>query len=181
MTRPRIFPVTTGRYTLMPGLSQAGALALLVLVSGCHSRAQTQGASAASGASQTSAPAEKSTPGACELVTQAEMSSILGSPVVAAEHGSNKCIYTAASGISPYVEFSVDLGDGEAAMGATRMMATKEPGIADPYEGVGDEAASVGPALMIRTGEDLVTLVFSGVEDVPDKARRIFDTAKARM
>jgi hypothetical protein len=34
---------------------------------------------------------------------------------------------------------------------------------------------------MIRTGEDLVSIVFSGVEDAPSKAKRIFDTAKARM
>jgi hypothetical protein len=34
---------------------------------------------------------------------------------------------------------------------------------------------------MIRTGEDLVTIVFSGVDDAVPKARRIFETVKARM
>jgi hypothetical protein len=34
---------------------------------------------------------------------------------------------------------------------------------------------------MIRSGEDLITLVFSGVDDLPGKARRIYDTVKARM
>ncbi|HEV2734445.1 MAG TPA: hypothetical protein VGV85_06380, partial [Longimicrobiaceae bacterium] len=56
-----------------------------------------------------------------------------------------------------------------------------EPGIADPYAGIGDQAASVGPTLMIRTGEDLVNIVFSGVTDAPAAAKRIFETAHARM
>jgi hypothetical protein len=61
------------------------------------------------------------------------------------------------------------------------MAAQAEPGLANPYEGLGDQAAAVGPALMIRAGEDLVMLVFSGVDDAPSKAKRIFETAKARM
>jgi hypothetical protein len=31
---------------------------------------------------------------------------------------------------------------------------------------------------MIRTGEDLIKLVFSGVDDAPAKARKIFQMAK---
>ena len=61
------------------------------------------------------------------------------------------------------------------------MLNKHEPGITSPYDGLGDQAIAVGPALMIRTGEDLVTITFSGVDDVPAKARRIFDTAKGRM
>jgi len=122
---------------------------------------------------------------ACALVTQAEMSAIVGAAVVAEtndrSNGKTGCIYKAASGISPYVEFSVDWGSGEAAMMATGMMGKQEPGLTSPYAGIGDQAAAVGPALMIRTGEDLVTIVFSGVDDVPAKAKRIFPTAKARM
>jgi hypothetical protein len=56
-----------------------------------------------------------------------------------------------------------------------------EPGLASPYDGIGDQAAAVGPALMIRTGEDLVTIVFGGVSDAPASAKKIFDTAKPRM
>ncbi len=44
-----------------------------------------------------------------------------------------------------------------------------------------ERRSTVGTALMIRTGDDLVTIVFSGVADAPAKAKRIFDTAKARM
>jgi len=34
---------------------------------------------------------------------------------------------------------------------------------------------------MIRTGDDLVTNVLPGVSGAPAKAKRIFETAKARM
>jgi hypothetical protein len=131
------------------------------------------------------APEAKARPLACALVTGAEMSAILGSPVVAApnDRSSNKteCIYSAADGVSPYVELSVAWGDGEAAMTAMGEMGKVEPGIADPYAGIGDQAASIGPTLMIRTGEDLMNIVFSGVTDAPAAAKRIFDTAHPRM
>ena len=48
-------------------------------------------------------------------------------------------------------------------------------------DGIGDQAIAVGPALMIKTGDDLVKLIFTGVDDAPVKAKKIFDTAKARM
>jgi hypothetical protein len=66
-------------------------------------------------------------------------------------------------------------------MTAAGMMNQHEAGIASPYEGIGDQAVAVGPTLMIRTGEDLVQLVFSGVTDAPAAAKKIFDTAKPRM
>jgi hypothetical protein len=117
------------------------------------------------------------------LVTVAEMSAILGAPVVAevAKQFNGKCTYKATSGISPYVELSVDWGDGKIAMSAMGLVEKHEPGLTSPYDGIGDQAAAVGPALMIRTGEDLVTIVFSGVPDAPAKARRIFETVKPRM
>jgi hypothetical protein len=79
------------------------------------------------------------------------------------------------------VQLEIDWGDGEAAMGAFTMLNRNEPGIGSPYDGLGDEAVAIGPTLMIRTGEDLVKLVFSGVDAAPAKARRIFQTAKSRM
>jgi hypothetical protein len=122
-------------------------------------------------------------PVACSLVSEAEMSAILGAPVVTDPNlrSGTKCIYKATTGISPYVELSVDIGDAKVAMGAMGTMAKAEPGLTNPYDGIGDQAAAVGPALMIRTGDDLVTIVFSGVSDAPAKAKRIFDTAKSRM
>ena len=123
---------------------------------------------------------------ACDLVTPAEMSVILGSAVAGVEpnhksSGKTECIYRPAEGISPYVEFSVDWGDGEAAMKAMGAMAQAESGITNPYDGIGDQAAAVGPALMIRSGKDLITITFSGVDGAPAKAKKIFDTAKTRM
>jgi hypothetical protein len=66
-------------------------------------------------------------------------------------------------------------------MAGIGMATQQEPGLTSPYDGIGDQAVAVGPALMIRTGEDLVTILFSGVEDAPVAARKIFDTAKAKM
>jgi hypothetical protein len=119
------------------------------------------------------------------MVTAEEMSAILGAAVHAERNdrsnGKTECIYTPDGGISPYVELSVEWGSGEGAMMGAGMAAQIEPGLTNPYEGLGDQAIAVGPMLMIRTGEDLVSIVFSGVEDAPSKAKRIFDTAKARM
>jgi len=121
-------------------------------------------------------------PAACTLVTEAEMSAILGAPVVTDPNPrSNKCIYKATSGVGPDVELSVDKGDGKVAMAAIGSMGKAEPGITSPYDGIGDQAAAVGTGLMIRTGEDLVTIMFSGVADAPATAKRIFDIAKPRM
>lgn len=123
---------------------------------------------------------------ACNLVTGDEMSTILGKPVTAEgeERPSNDestCAYTFAGSLSPDVTFMLNRGAGEGAMAGVGMLAQKEPGIADPYEGLGDQAATVGPQLWIRTGDDLVTLTILGVDDVPTVAKRILETAQARM
>jgi len=130
-------------------------------------------------------PGSGAAPRACSLVTEAEMSAILGAAVVAEandrSNGKTECIYKPVSGVSPYVELSIDWGSGAAALAATEMMGRIEPGLTNPYEGLGDQAAAVGPMLMIRTGEDLVSIVFSGVSEAPAAAKKIFDTAKGRM
>lgn len=131
--------------------------------------------------SMTARAAARRTPDACTLVSDAEMSAILGTAVLAQATSRSKCIYKPASKSRPYVEFSVDWGDGKVAMSGIGMGEQHEPGITSPYDGLGDQAAAVGPALMIRTGEDLVTLVFSGVPNMPAVAKRIFETAKAKM
>jgi hypothetical protein len=56
-----------------------------------------------------------------------------------------------------------------------------EPGVADPYAGIGDQAVAMGPSVMIKTGEDLVTIQLSGIDDVPGTIKKIFNTAKPRM
>jgi len=55
------------------------------------------------------------------------------------------------------------------------------PGVTDPLAGVGDQAVMMGPAAMIRTGNDLVTIVLSGVESPIAKVRAIFSVAKPRI
>lgn len=122
---------------------------------------------------------------ACELVTAAEMSAILGSTVTAGandrSYGKTECIYTATVGISPYVELAVEWGEGRAAMQAAGAMEQHEPGIANDYEGFGDQAVAVGTTLMIRRGEDLITIVLSGIEDGPATAKKIFDSADSKL
>lgn len=124
-------------------------------------------------------------PAACELVTAAEMSALLGKAVSAGRNdkssGKTECIYMPTAGISPYVELAVEWGEGRAAMEAAGVMQQHEPGIADPYEGVGDQAVAVGTTLMIRRGEDLVTIVLSGIDDVPATAEKIFDSADSKL
>ncbi len=124
-------------------------------------------------------------PKACALVSAAEMSTIVDSTVQAEPHEGSvdktECIYKPADAVSPYVELTVEWGEGESAMSAMGAMAHAQPGITNPYAGIGDQAASVGTALMIRTGDDLVTITFSGVDQAPAKAKKIFDTAKAKM
>ena len=161
------------------------AAAALSVVSACNSSDSPTPAEKAAVVA-TEAPSEpKPRATACDLVTGAEMSAILGGKVLPKNNdhsnGKTECVYTAAEGISPYAELSVEWGSGEDAMVAAGMMNKREPGIADPYAGLGDQAVAVGPTLMIRSGEDLITLVFSGVDDVPARARKIYDTAKARM
>ena len=45
----------------------------------------------------------------------------------------------------------------------------------------GDQAAQMGPALMIATGEDLVTLITSGVDDLVPKAKAILALVKPKL
>lgn len=121
---------------------------------------------------------------ACNLVTAAEMSAILGATVAATPKDravKAECKYQATSGVSPYLEFTIDWGDAADAMRAVSVMARVKPGMTDPLAGIGDEAFVVGTALMIRSGDDLIQLVFSGVDDRVGKAAKIVALAQSRM
>ena len=170
----------------MPSIRQMISLTLPLLVGACSQKDKTVLNSrevAQTVAAQT--PPQRQSVTACAMVTAAEMSTILGTTVTAEPHegtvDQTECIYKPTSGISPYVDFTVVRGDGEVAMTASGFMAEKKPNMVNPYEGIGDQAFAVGPALMIRTGEDLVKLILSGVTDAPSKAKLIFNTAKPRM
>lgn len=174
-------------------IESAALVACVVLsmaMAGCSK--PTAAPSADTGAAATPTPAatdavaaETPKPLACDMVTATEMSAIVGGEVAAQPNegssGKTQCIYTAVNGISPYVELSVEWGEGELAMKAAGAMSQLEPGITSPYDGIGDQAISVGTGLMIRTGPDLMSITFSGVDNAPAAAKKIFDTAKARM
>jgi hypothetical protein len=134
-------------------------------------------------ASAESTKPERIIPKACALVSEAEMSAIMSAAVATEAIGDSTCIYRSTAEVGPIVELTVRWGEGAGAMRGMGMANQSEPGLASPYVGIGDEAAAVGTGLMIRTGEDLVTILFGGVSDVPapSAAKKIFDTAKPRM
>jgi outer membrane protein OmpA-like peptidoglycan-associated protein len=123
-------------------------------------------------------------PPACVMVTAAEMSSLVGTTLVAEGDrgsGTTTCRYKPADRSLPYVELEVDWGNGAVALTSVGMLSRLEPGIADRLAGLGDQASVIGPRLMIRTGEDLVSLTLMGVEDTVAAAKRIVALMRPRM
>ena len=121
---------------------------------------------------------------ACNLVTAEEMTAILGASVTATAKDravKAECIYQPSSGNSPRLDFTIDWGDGEVAMKAAAAMKRIKPSISDPLAGIGDEAIIVGPTLMVRSGDDFIQLVFSGVDDIVGKGAQIVALAQSRM
>jgi hypothetical protein len=169
------------RFKLLVAAATLGATLAALLCAGCAPK-KPGNVDAVPPAAKAVEPVKQAF--ACEMVTQSEMSAILGVAIEAKDTthsaGETACTYSAPSGF-PTVQMEVDWGDGEAAMGAFAMLNRNEPGIGSPYDGVGDQAVAIGPTLMIRTGEDLMKLVFSGVDDAPAKAKKIFQTAKPRL
>ncbi|MGH8796780.1 MAG: hypothetical protein ACREXI_06965 [Caldimonas sp.] len=138
------------------------------------------------------APDSKKRASACAIVTQAEMSAILGGAVVAAAGGndrppsSTECIYSSAVGPSPYAELEVDWGGGDPqVLGAAAGLAkgAAPVGAVDPLQGLGERAYKVtADQVFISTQGNLMMIRFPPrTGDVIAKARRIYETAKARM
>jgi hypothetical protein len=127
---------------------------------------------------------------ACELVTAAEMSTILGGAVTAAAGGnerppsSTECIYSSAGGSNRYAELEVDWGGGklQSFNSAAGMAGHAAPGSVDPLKGLGEGAYEVaGSQLFVSTGGNLMMIRFlPGAYDLK-KARQIYDAAKVRM
>ena len=118
------------------------------------------------------------------MVTAAEMSAIVGATVAAERdegNGTTTCRYKPTERSTPFVEVKVEWGGGSAAMSAAGILSRREPGIADPLAGIGDEASAMGPALWVRVGEDLLNLTLAGVEDDVAVATRIVTTMRPRM
>lgn len=138
------------------------------------------------------APDSKQHASACDMVTQAEMSAILGGAVVAAAGGndrppsSTECIYSSAAGPGPDAELEVDWDGGdpqvvEAAAGLTKGAAPA--GAVDPPHGLGERTYQVtADQVFISTQGNLMMIRFPPrTGDVIPKARRIYETAKGRM
>jgi len=128
---------------------------------------------------------------ACDMVTQSEMSAILGG-AVAATAGSRElppsktqCIYSSAAGSSANAELEVDWDDGNLqAMGtAAGLVNSVAAGAVDPLKGMGERAYLVTPWLVfISTQGNLMMIQFDpATKDVIPMARRIYETAKTRM
>ena len=156
------------------------SVALLLASSACSK----QQIAAEESPKATAAAEKNSSRAACALVTAAEMSAIVGTAVVAEGDGgggSTTCRYKPADRSMPYVELTIDWGSGRVAMASFGTLMRLEPGIANRFEGLGDQATAIGPALMIRTGDDLVNLTLMGVDDDVASAKRIVSLMRPRM
>jgi hypothetical protein len=138
------------------------------------------------------APDSKKRTKACEMVAQAEMSAILGGAVVAAAGGndrppsSTECIYSSAAVPSLYAELEVDWDGGDQqVLGVAAGLAkgAAPAGAVDPLQGLGERAYQVtADQVFISTQGNLMMIRFPPkTSDVIPKARRIYETAKARM
>ena len=165
-------------------LTLAGAF----ILSGCARHDSSNESAAAAAVSATAPVAAKVRGKACDMVTQAEMSAILGGAVtaVATEGGQSwtQCIYSPVTGTAPLeVELKVEWGAGPSLAPAAGLANTAAPiDAVDPLQGIGDHAVQVPGLVLIKVGEDLMTVQFVyGDTDLPGKARRIFETAKGRL
>ena len=125
-------------------------------------------------------------PAACELISAADMSAVLGSAVAAVADnrgGQTKCTYESAGGEigGPYAEVQLNWGDGVAGMQGAGAMQPQLGKVMSQLAGLGDQATSVGPMILIRRGSDLITLVISGVPDSTGKAKRIYGLLETRL
>jgi hypothetical protein len=142
-----------------------------------NNTAQPQADARITAASEPSAPRS-----ACDLLTAAEMSTALGGAVTQeASSRSDTCTYSSTQSSGPFAELKFTPGDGQAAMMASSFANRHEPGLADPLAGVGDQAVSIGPMVMIRRGEDLITLRVLGVDDTVKRIKLIYGAVNAKL
>jgi hypothetical protein len=125
-------------------------------------------------------------PTACELISGADMSAVLGSAVGAVADdrgGQTKCTYESAGDEigGAYAEVQLNWGDGVAGMKGAGAMEPQLGGVMGQLAGLGDQATSVGPMILIRRGSDLITLVISGVPDSTSAAKRIYGLLDTRL
>jgi hypothetical protein len=114
------------------------------------------------------------------------MSAVLGSEVTALADdrgGQTKCTYDVSGADigGVYAEVEVNWGDGIAGMKGVGAMEPHIGAAMSQLAGLGDQATAVGPMIMIRRGDDLITLVISGVPDSAAAAKRIYDLLDQRL
>ena len=176
-------------------------------ITGCSKQEATPaaGVPAAAADAPAAAPAAAQHASACDLITAAEMSAILGGSVQASAGGNERpptateCIYqsanasTTGSGLDevadpskPYAEVEVDWGGGDPeVLGASADLANGAATVdaANPLKGLGDRAYTVtADQVFISTHGNLMQIRFARrSEDAAAKARKIFETAQPRM
>ena len=153
-----------------------------LFLAGCSPPATSAVSNSAKAAAQQTQESKPLT--ACQLVTAAEMALLLGGPVTAqagTANGRTSCNYRAVNGSSPNAELTIDWGAGEGGMLGAGLANSQEPGLADPLVGLGERAVSMGPAIMIKRGDDLVTIMLSGVDDPMGSIRGIYAILDKRM
>jgi hypothetical protein len=164
------------------GTATVAALLLAACGKTNNSPSPASGADPASSAAAAALAAAAKEPVACDFFTADEMSALLGGRVTRdPPRQSNTCVYSSAQGSGPFAELKFEPGDGQAAMMAAGFANRHEPGLVDPLAGVGDQALTVGPVVMIRRGEDLITIRVSGVDDALGHIKLIYAAINAKL
>jgi hypothetical protein len=173
-------------------------LGAALATSGCGSASEERPAppaqlSEAEIASRVAQAKETHRPTACSLVTQEEMSRILGGAIAAPQGkegpDETSCRYSPAAdnAISPYAQVSIDWDAGEEAMAGSRMAAKvmgKDAGmsVSKPIEGLGDEASSmIGGITAVRKGRAYVQITLGMQPQASEKGIAIAKTILARI
>lgn len=159
-----------------------------LVFAGCSKEAGPSPTPAAATSASTAQVASKRI-SACDMVTQTEMSAILGGAVKATlvDKGSSstECDY-AGPDDKPYAELQVDWNQGDPAVlgnAAGLAQGAGPPGAVEGLRGLGDRAYQVTDfQVFISTRGHLMMIRFlPGTRDVLSMARRIYETANTRM
>ena len=140
-----------------------------------------------------SAAKARQRPTACAMVSQEEMSGILGGAVAPPQGkegaDTTSCRYSPAAenAITPYALVDIDWDAGEEAMAAGRIAAKvmgKDAGmsVSQPIEGLGDEASSmIGGMTTVRKGRASIQITLGMQSHAKDKGIAIARTILGRL
>jgi hypothetical protein len=171
----------------------AGAIGVMAMLQACSQPATTAPAAAAAttaadpvqpASAPVAAPVSGDPHQACNLVTAAEMSTIVGGAMVATPQdadGVSNCKYAPRSGRGSSVDFTVMPGDGESTLQMDRDMKNHDRAADARFAGIGDDAVVVPPAVQVRQGKDLLVFTLYGIDDEPATLKKIVDIAKTRL